>query len=90
MVECKLCKAQFPGHGAQGHGCASSVYEKDGAWYVQGFYGSRLHDMRRYKFVGLSGEMQPHPTEPVNPVCDVCVEVWVRMEAVVYDRECEP
>lgn len=88
MVTCKLCEAQFKGEGTQGHGCASSIYRHEGAWYVQGFYGSRLFDMSRYKFIGC--EIRPVPTEPVDPVCDICVEEMVRLEAIVYDRECGP
>jgi len=44
--------------------------------------------MSRYKFIG--NEMRPTPKESVAPVCDICVEELVRMEAIVYDRECEP
>lgn len=88
MVTCKQCKAQFEGYGTQGHGCASAIYQNDGIWYVQGFYGSRLFDMSRYKFIG--SELRPIPTESTNPICDICVEELVRMEAIAYDRECEP
>ncbi len=91
MVTCKLCNAQFPPSGGemQGHGCASSIsVQADGSAFVQGFYGSRLFDMSRYKFIG--NELRPIPRESIRPVCDICVEKMVRMEAISYDRECEP
>lgn len=87
MVTCQICKAQFVGEGTQGNGCACSVYEKDGAWWVAGHYGSRLFDTNRYKFVGDGDTWLPNPTTPLNPVCDVCVSVWLRIESIVWVKD---
>ena len=87
MVECKLCKAQFSGAGTQGHGCAASRYQKDGEWWITGHYGSRLFDMERYKFVPVSPEEEkcmPRPTENTDPVCDICISVWLRLERIIW------
>jgi hypothetical protein len=91
MVTCKLCKAQFPGDGTQGWGCAASVYQKDGSWYVTGHYGSRLFDMNRYKFVDPKNKGDeswlPCPTENTDPVCDVCISVWLRLERILWIKD---
>lgn len=87
MVTCKLCEAQFRGEGTQGHGCAASVFQKDGESFVLGHYGSRLFDMSLYKFVPAPypdhEKWQPTPTEPVDPVCDVCIQVWKDLDKLV-------
>jgi hypothetical protein len=87
MVACKICKAQFQGEGTQGHGCAASVYQKDGHWFVQGHYGSRLFDTNIYKFIGDSDSWQPSPKEPMDPVCDICISVWLRLERLIWVRD---
>lgn len=91
MVTCKLCEAQFPGEGTQGHGCASTVYQKDGVWYLLGHYGSRLFDMNRYKFVAPQHPDDEKacrvPTEMTDPVCDICVSVWQNLERLVLVEE---
>jgi hypothetical protein len=91
MVTCKICKAQFEGDGTQGWGCAASVYQKDGSWYVTGHYGSRLFDMNCYKFVDPKNESDdrwlPCPTENTDPVCDVCISVWLRLERILWIKD---
>lgn len=97
MVTCKLCKSQFDGHGTQGHGCAAAVFERDGEWFVAGHYGSRLYDMMLYKFVKPKRLMDeswcPVPKVQTDPVCDICISVWVRIGRVVLiegDELCSP
>jgi hypothetical protein len=93
MVECKLCKAQFPGEGDQGHGCAATVYQnkEDLHWYVVGHYGSRLYDMFLYKIMAPKHEQDegwlPIPTETTSPVCDVCISVWDRLKRLELVKE---
>lgn len=78
MVECKKCRAQFPYSGSetQGYGCASVLYKKDGKWFIHGHYGSRLFDMSIYRIIDNGEPWDGAPTEPMNPICDICIDVW--------------
>lgn len=78
-VACGICEAKFPG----AYGCNSHVYRERGVWYVQGYYGSRLHDMRRYKVVGGDTSIKPNKVQQRN-VCDLCVESWVLAKSIEY------
>lgn len=73
-------------HVPQGWGCASYLARHRRVWYVQGGYGSRLHDMRQYEVVRSP---QKHlaswapPRRVGGPYCDTCVQVWINTEHLV-------
>ncbi len=73
-VICKWCGNKYRSiipdnicKGVQGDGCASSVINREGSWYVVGGYGSGGYDMHRLKFVANA------PSEEVDPICDNCI-----------------
>ncbi len=69
----------------QGDDCASSVYQKDGEWYVAGHYGSSGFDMNRLRFIAN------HPQQPQDPVCDQCIHERIALGDLVADpKSCEP
>lgn len=96
MIVCPVCKAQFTSSGAsngkQGNGCASNIFQKDGEWFIAGYYGSRLFDMDLWKFVpplGQFGSFDPRKYEG-EAVCDVCFQVSVNVKALVFVKEHGP
>lgn len=70
MVTCQTC-----GHGYaaifeeydQGVGCAAEVYQRDGKYYIQGFYGSLKYDGRLY-------EMRSGADYKIGVICDECID----------------
>lgn len=70
----------------QGADCASYLARHGKIWYVTGGYGSRLHDMRRYKVVESPKKhwaIWAPPRRTGGPYCDTCVQVWIRTEHLV-------
>lgn len=54
----------------QGDDCAACCeQDRDGVWYVQGYYGSGQHDLERYRFVGEA----PASWRNKIPICDKCI-----------------
>jgi hypothetical protein len=86
-VVCEWCKNRFRSiipydtgeKPTQGDDCAASVYQKDGEWYVAGHYGSGHFDMDRLRFIAN------HPTAPLDPVCDQCLNERIAVGDLVHD-----
>jgi len=91
-VVCEWCKNRFRAiffdetseKQTQGDDCASTVYQKDGEWYVAGCYGSGSFDMHRLRFIANC------PTEPLDPVCDQCIAERVAAGDLVNDGRLDP
>lgn len=74
------------GHPPQGSDCASYLSRKGKVWYVTGCYGSRLHDMKRYRVVRSPKRPRAAwapPRVAGGPYCDTCVQVWINTEHLV-------
>jgi hypothetical protein len=86
-VVCEWCKNSFRAiyfdesadKQTQGDDCAASVYQKEGSWYVAGHYGSGGFDMMRLRFIAT------HPTQPLDPVCDQCINERIAAGDLVTD-----
>ncbi len=89
-ISCSLCDARFslatPYPSTQGYGCASSLFSRAGQWYVQGFYGSRLHDMYRYRVVLRDG-LHKIPRRQTESICDICVQGWLLTKQLILVDE---
>jgi hypothetical protein len=91
-IACKRCGETYrdinvPG-ATQASDCASAVFEKNGALWVKGYYGSRLWDMTLLRVVEQD---KRKAIEPMDPVCDLCIQEWVRwgLAVVVCDNVME-
>jgi hypothetical protein len=82
-ISCAWCTGRYYGAfgNKQATDCASSVWQRDGAWFAVGHYGSRSHDMTLYRFV------QNEPREAADPVCDACLNVRLASGDLIIERE---
>lgn len=77
VVVCQWCSSRHrvavPDSTTQGCDCAAAVFQRDGSWWLQGFYGSTVADLYLFKF------RKNEPKERASVVCDECIQA--RIEA---------
>jgi hypothetical protein len=86
-IICKTCgetytQEVFPGsyNTDQFYGCAADVYLSEGKHYIQGYYGSRVADMKKY-------ELNASPDRyELGPICDECITKLVN-EKIAEEKE---
>jgi hypothetical protein len=71
---CDQCGIEFEsisGFGAskQAIDCSAFLYERQGEFYVLGGYGSRQHDMRKYRLKGTDHK--------IGEICDKCINTLI-------------
>jgi hypothetical protein len=72
---CDQCGTEFEsifGFGAskQALGCSAILYERQGEFYALGCYGSRQHDMRKYRLKGTDYK--------IGEICDECINTLIK------------
>ncbi len=99
LVTCGVCTERYDSAvpetdsmpSTQGYGCASAMSEKNGEWFVTGYYGSRLFDMERLRFTGKTlGRRMERPATKVDPICDICIQSWLDCGIVEKHSETGP
>jgi len=67
MVKCNTCGKSYKQiFDTQGDGCAADIYLKDGEYYLIGYYGSKVADMRRYR-------LKNSTAYETGTICDDCI-----------------
>lgn len=68
-VVCNTCKTEYKvifSDTLQAERCAATIYLKDGEYYLTGYYGSQVADMRRY-FLDKCVDYE------LGTICDDCI-----------------
>lgn len=62
MIKCNTCGQKYD----HGHRCAADIYLQNGEFYLIGFYGSEVADMRRYL-------LKNSVDYEIGTICDNCI-----------------
>ncbi len=89
-VHCSLCKKEFREvislEASQAHGCASSIHERGGEWFIVSHYGSE-HDTKKFIFSSFTPFNSDSDKELVEKsvICDECIDSMLKNKELFED-----